>query len=814
LSNNLYGLEIDSRCVEIAVFALALAAWTYRDENGVQLGLSAFSSPFNIACCGLKVAAKSQDWQSLVPEKSENKEHLREGLLRLHETFKQAPLLGSLLDPMKVNKNDLLDTDYSLLQDLLSEALSSEQPTLFDDSDNQWDLALSAKGLLEAANILNDRYDLVITNVPYLARAKQNDSLKLFCETYYPEAKNDLANVFLERCLELSKERGCGVAQIVMPQNWMFLGSFKAQRETLLQNSEINFIVKLGGGAEAFENGPGNITNICLISMTNCAPNAEHCIQGIDVSKLSTPLLKRIELVGASLVPTLQKDQLGNADSRILLEKASKLELLNKYADSLAGILNGDSPRFLKLFWEIPNRNGLWSFQQTTQKDTAEFGGLQNIVFYDEKNGHLREEEWIRRERLHNSDQRGQNVVGKYGVAVSQMGILPVALFLGSRFDSNIAVIVPKDPKNLPAIWSFCSSDEFNYEVRKVDQKVNVTNATLVKVPFDINRWEAIAKQRYPNGLPAPYSDDPTQWIFHGHPRFSTNPLQVAVSRILGYTWPAESDDTISVSDDARSLINKCKDIRAHTSDDGIVCLSAVRGELPMHERLLELLIAAWETTEKNSWKPSILDGILSDVDCAGKSLDGWLRDNFFEQHSRLFQHRPFIWHISDGLRDGFSALVNYHKLNKNGLEKLIHAYLGDWISLQEAAIRDGVDGAEQRLAAAQDLKNRLSLILDGEFPFDIFIRWKPLNAQPVGWSPDLNDGIRQNIRPFAQAGVLRHSKKPKLNINWEKDRGKDVHSAPWFELGASIGGEKGDRINAHHLSLAEKIKAKNETIL
>ena len=44
--------------------------------------------------------------------------------------------------------------------------------------------------------------------------------------------------------------------------------------------------------------------------------------------------------------------------------------------------------------------------------------------------------------------------------------------------------------------------------------------------------------------------------------------------------------------------------------------------------------------------------------------LDDWLRNDFFEEHCKLFQQRPFIWHIWDGRkRDGFHALVNYHKL-------------------------------------------------------------------------------------------------------------------------------------------------------
>lgn len=53
---------------------------------------------------------------------------------------------------------------------------------------------------------------------------------------------------------------------------------------------------------------------------------------------------------------------------------------------------------------------------------------------------------------------------------------------------------------------------------------------------------------------------------------------------------------------------------------------------------------------------------------------------------------------------------------------------------------------------------------------FDVFVRWKPLSKQAMGWSPDLNDGVRLDIRPFVLAGILR--KNPK--VNWGKDKGKE----------------------------------------
>jgi hypothetical protein len=330
---------------------------------------------------------------------------------------------------------------------------------------------------------------------------------------------------------------------------------------------------------------------------------------------------------------------------------------------------------------------------------------------------------------------------------------------MGHRFDSNVAPIIPIVDRYSAAVIAFCQSEEFAEAIGTANPGLFVT---------------ACRK---------PYSDDPTQWLFHGHPQPATDPLQVAVARLAGYRWPAETDTAMELADEARTWIARCDKLAEHTDDDGIVCLPSVRGEAPAHDRLLKLLIAAWETVQPGSWKPAVLDKLLADADCAGKGLDVWLREKFFEQHAKRFHHRPFIWHVWDGLKDGFAALVNYHQLDAQE-PGAPHPHLpGRLDRQQEAGVRDGIDGAQTRLAAAQDLKRRLELILEGEPPYDIFVRWKPLAEQPIGWNPDLNDGVRLNIRPFMTAEVLRHNKKPKLNITWDKDRGKDVESAPWFKV-------------------------------
>ena len=357
-------------------------------------------------------------------------------------------------------------------------------------------------------------------------------------------------------------------------------------------------------------------------------------------------------------------------------------------------------------------------------------------------------------------------------------------------FDCTLGALTARSEEHAKAIISFLTSEDFTVAVRAVDQALSVTESSFLKVGFDLQHWKTVAATRFPHGLPKPFSCDPTQWIFGGHPKGSDSPLHVAVARLVGYQWPrqtgSEFTDCPAIEPDG---LEKLAD------EDGVVCLPALNKEQPAATRLRGLLAESLGSYSEAS--------LLAHIGAKTKSLEDWLRDEFFEQHCKLFHNRPFVWHVWDGRKDGFAALVNYHRLDHNTLKKLTYSYLGDWIRQQEADVRDDKAGAAERLGAAQDLQAELVAILEGEAPYDIFVRWKSLSQQAIGWNPDPNDGVRLNIRPFLMAqdvgkkgaGVLRS----KPNIKWDKDRGKDVASAPWYHV------FNGDRINDHHLTLDEK---------
>jgi len=823
LRDNLYGLEIDPRCTQLAAFNLALAAW--------KLAPDAVTQPLpqlNIACCGLEIGVSQAEWKALAPQ---------HGYLmnELYKLFDNAVTYGSLIDPRQQVKTFHKD-DLGAVTALVEQGLEAAGGRDYGAEE----LGVTARGLTTAYRLLGERYHLVATNVPYLARGKQDEVLRTFIETHYPAAKQDLATAFVERCRDFCLPGG--TATLVTPQNWLFLGSYAKLREKLLKQVQWDWVAKLGEGGFQSSQAAGAFT--AMFSLTNRLAEETHELAGLDVSAGRNAADKAQRLLAEEVICVSQAGQLGNPDARVTLEIVSNLLLLQNYGSAYQGISPADFPHYGRYFWEICNLSGDFKFWQSTVESTIYFGGRQLVLWMNH--------DFRKAVDSGNAYIRGSSGWGKTGIAISAMRELHCTLYTGEPTDTNVVALVTADNKHLPAIWCFCSSPEYSKEVRKIDQKLNVTNATLVKVPFDLERWQKVAAERYPDGLPEPYSNDPTQWLFHGHPFLrvaepeavagasssgagagSSSLLQVAVARLMGYRWPAELDPAMRLSQESRRLVQQCEELLPLADEDGIACIPSVRGEEPAVERLRLLLKkafgAAWnENSERELVRAALAGAGKAPASTAAiPSLDAWLRDEFFEQHCKLFHHRPFIWHIWDGRRrDGFHALINYHKLaegegrGRKMLENLTYSYLGDWINRQKDGVRRGESGADDRLAAATELQNRLIKILAGEPPFDIFVRWKPLSQQPIGWEPDINDGVRLNIRPFLAsdlpngrkgAGILRWQP----NIKWEKDRGREPlrpqEEYPWFwENGVFTG----NRVNEVHLTIRQKRAAREKVSL
>ena len=926
LRDNLFGLEIDPRCLAVAAFAMALSAWRWPGAGGIRP-----LPELNLACSGLSPNATREEWHALAehaaaaggmsPERDlfgvEDtllSAPLRSSLDHLHDLFQQASLLGSLIDPRAL-KEDLFRGGYESVRELFAAVLKHERADA-----EQIERAVAAQGMARAAELLAGRYHLVITNVPYLARGKQDEPLREFCGRHYGAAKSDLATVFLERCLSLCAEGGS--ASLVLPQKLLFQSSYRKLRERLLQEETWHLLALLGPGA--FETISGEVVQAILLTLSRSDPAVtpaeppeeigdwagrlldqamaqgrvgrepsrphdllnlemglhgglsdlrEQVVQrlkeeaargsvphsddaavgtmyGLDVSDCGSPSKKAARLPASELTGVRQRKQLDNPDATITLRAASGTGYVGDYAECLQGLTTGDDPRLRRLFWEFSphvSYSSSWERLQGPSKRSGIFGGRESLV-----------DARITKGSCGLGTLRGRRAWGKRGVAIDRVGSLEAALYCGDFYHSLIPVIVPHNSRHIVAFAAFSQSGELQSAARRTGQSLNIDNGYFARFEFDLDRWIQLGGKLYPNGLPHPFSDDPTQWIFHGHPcgsviwdqeakrtahgplRTDASVLQVAVARVLGYCWPAEQAADMELANEQREWVRRCDALHGLADEDGIVCISPVRGEASAAQRLRGLLAASYGEI----WSESVLTGLLAEV--GARTLDDWLRHRFFEQHCKLFHNRPFLWHIWDGRRDGFHALVNYHELaagdgkGRQLLETLTYSYLGDWITRQQDAVTRSDAGAEGRLEAALELQKRLAAIREGEPPFDLFVRWKPIDQQPIGWEPDIDDGVRLNIRPFMAddipggrrgAGILRF----KPNIHWRKDRGREPLSRgrrskppwlqddswdpddvrelrpqddyPWFWRNDEF---TGDRVNDVPLTIAEKHMARS----
>jgi hypothetical protein len=765
LRDNLAGLEIDERCVQIAAFNLALAGW--------RIGGAGTMLPTpNVSWAGAPPPLPKAEFLALANGEAE----LRHGLEALHDLFRQAPMLGSLIEPLGGDLADprrLARIEVSIVA--LVERVREADPERAEG-------VLAARGMADATAILARRWTLQVTNVPFLGRGQQDDALKTYLAKTFDSAKADLATAMLQRMRLLMAPNG--TLAVVTPQNWLFLGTYRTLRRELL--GEIELIGNIDLGPAAFREMNWWAIQTSLTIWTNRSPRANSRFFAINADTGRDFDGKPDRLRTAQVLLLSQNKQLQNPDARIGVTEVSGLPALSQYADVFVGFQNGDTPRWIQQFWEHPLPFTRWELFQATPIQAGDYEGLDAVILWDNGQGELSRSETAR--------VQGREAWGKRGVLCRQTRPFPTSNYIGTLYDQSASVLIPKDETHLSALRTFAESEEFVASMRSIANAVKFTNSTFVTIPFDIARWKQMAAEKYPNGLPDPYSDHPTQWLFHGDPRHAApgTALHVALARIAGYRWPAETDTAMHLSSEARARVAEVANLPPADAD-GLLPLSPLLGERGLADRLRAWCAAAWGT----AWKPDTEAALVAAACERAKekppkslTLEAWLRTHAARQHAKLFYDRPFLWWITDGRADGFCVVTHYHRLTRDVLSRLAFHVLGDYLARL---------GDDPRAEAARILQRTLEQIIDGEAPYDIFVRWKSLNEQPLGWDPDLDDGVRLNIRPFVEAGVLAHEP----NVKYGVDRGKDVPSAPWHDV------FNGERRNDYHTTLAEKRRAR-----
>ena len=316
LTHNLYGIEIDRRAGTLAAFALTMKARARQRRF--------FAKVIQPNICVLENYPGTE--------------------------FAHADLSGSLIRPAQ-NDQDGQPTG-GLTVPAIQFAGSSDDDDLFTPSVSRY---------RRQVKYLASRYDVVVTNPPYMGSKNMSADLATFAKDNYPDTKSDLFAMFIERCLKLT--RSAGYVGMITMQSWMFLSSYFKLRGSLLNSSTITTMAHLG--ARAFDSIGGEVVSSTAFTIEKSRPNGMgtfiRLVDGGNEADKSAALRVAVQDPSAPA-----RFQARNSDFQaipgtpIVYWLSEKMRAafnmgrsLGDVAEPRKGLDTGENVRFLRYWWEV-----------------------------------------------------------------------------------------------------------------------------------------------------------------------------------------------------------------------------------------------------------------------------------------------------------------------------------------------------------------------------------------------------------------------------------------------------------------------------
>lgn len=261
VEHNLYGLDIDERAAQLAYFAVMMKARQYDRRflsRGIQPHVYAIEESNGLSTWK---AFSGSDFGQLTLDQTYIAQ--ADALIDL---FHDAKEYGSIL---KVEP-----TDYDNLQDYLEEIRQKGSENILFAA---WSAEMADKmpKLIRQAKILSKKYDVVVTNPPYMGSSGMDAKLSKYVKDNYPDSKSDLFAVFIEQCGAMIKPNG--YQAMITQHAWMFLSSYEKLREKILQKMIVNMAHL---GPRAFEEIGGEVVQTTSFVLRNEFSNGyqgEYC---------------------------------------------------------------------------------------------------------------------------------------------------------------------------------------------------------------------------------------------------------------------------------------------------------------------------------------------------------------------------------------------------------------------------------------------------------------------------------------------------------------------------------------------------------
>ena len=330
LENNLYGLDIDDRAAQLAYFAVMMKARQY-DRRIFSRGIQ----PHVYAI----VESNGLD-NSSVEYFTNNDPKLKKDFGTLMDELRDAKEYGSILNISQVDFSAL----YARVEEVRADISMFREIVLN-----------SILPLIQVAEVMAQKYDVVVTNPPYMAVSNAGAKVNDYVKKFFPDSKSDMFAVFIERCGQMTKKDG--YQAMITQHSWMFLSSFEKLRIKLLAVDIVNMAHL---GARAFEEIGGEVvqTTSFVIRKSHVADyKGEYC-------RLTEPTSQQgkedMFLAGENRYAADQSNfskipgsPVAYWVSNAFLRVFDTGVLLGKIADAKQGVATADNNRFLRLWNEV-----------------------------------------------------------------------------------------------------------------------------------------------------------------------------------------------------------------------------------------------------------------------------------------------------------------------------------------------------------------------------------------------------------------------------------------------------------------------------
>lgn len=250
LKNNLIGLDVDKRAAQLAAFSLVMKA---RSVNPRFFSETYYTVPKVYEIKESKYLIR-RNYKTALSELGFLSDDEIKDIEKVVNYFKDGKTIGSLLKISGLNF-DRLDASIEKIE-------KNAVVNIFNSDIINEGMKL-LKQLVTIAKALSAKYDVMITNPPYIGISSMEDSVREYAQKYYPNSKTDMFAMFMETSLVKSN----GFTAMINMHSWMFLSSYEKMRKSFLMSKEIVSMVHLG--AHAFETIGGEVVQTTSFVLRN-----------------------------------------------------------------------------------------------------------------------------------------------------------------------------------------------------------------------------------------------------------------------------------------------------------------------------------------------------------------------------------------------------------------------------------------------------------------------------------------------------------------------------------------------------------------